>query len=1261
MNRLKLLIFILLCSEYSFGQSASTLEFWSYLGGGQGDSIASIAYDQSGRIYVAGWTDSMNLPADGYQTERAGGKDVFIARLSADGKTLDFLTYLGGTGDEQPNHLSVDSSGNCWVTGFTDSRDFPLEDALQDEHGGGGSDAFIVKLSSNGRSLLYSTYLGGGQEDEGTRVLAEDPVLVAGRTRSTDFPIRESLQDEIAGRSDTFVTKLNTDGSAIEFSTYMGGERDDYLYCALTDPSGKIVLAGNTSSKEYPLESPIQEELKGSTDLFLTVIDAGLERIDFSTYLGGRSAETPYAILLDYGGRIVLAGDTSSRDFPLLQPIQPVLGGSSDIFVTVLKEDRTGLDASTFLGGSGFDSIRGMGLDEEHNLVFAGVTTSTDFPERGGLADRRENAEIVLGTLDPDQGRLIAATYLGGNRVDLPVDAFYFEGTFYTAGVTDSTDLPTEHALQPETGGKGVYRSNAGTDQWTPSGNGIADPNIDSLHVLREGGKTLVFAGTSSSGVFRSNDGGDSWTAIGPEETQVLSIAVDPEDTEVIYIGTNSTVMKTENGGEDWEAINEGLPGASFAVLEMDPSDSRVLYAGNNGRGVFKTENGGERWQAKNSAGLNDPAAKQIFSLAVHPSDSSVVYLGTNGTVYESSNGGSTWSPTIFTQVGPVRAIAIDPVNPEVVYASGFNQAVGDIVGKTEKDGQGNIIWRALPIGGSVADLSIDPQNHTTVYAATFEDGVFKSRDQGASWQQINSGLGTSKVTSIAVDPRIMSRVFAATQSGSDGFLLAFKRPEVFYFPQVADGAFGRDQYQTTLMLLNTGSRSDVRIDFFDSAGAPMEVALGDRPAASRHEWTLEKGQALVAETPGDGELKVGYAQVTAGGGVDGTLIFKRTDRYSKLVLFEAGVPMTQAAGDMVFLLDSLEEKDTGLVLVHPLEGIADRPDPAEVVLTLYDEDTNLIDDTTLNLLPGEHDARFIAEMFDKIPEQASEMRGFITIDTDFPLLALILRQRDKPGLFYPNDVPTLAPFPVLTPHNGSSTIYFPQVGDGRFGDEKFQTTFILANSGSGFGFAKIEFFDSAGEPMALDLGSGVEETSRSLFLSPLQFEFLQTTGEGEGKVGYARVSSNNLAVGGTAVFTQVNIEREMIMTEAGVPATIPAEKFSLFLDSLGLQDTGLAMVNTSGEEEANLEIRLFNLDAELVAETTMTLPAGGHLPRFIRELFSDHNIREKAANMQGVVTIVSNQPIAAVTMRQRDDPDRVFPAEIPTLTTFPVIRGIPE
>lgn len=1246
------------------------LSFSTLLGWDQSDGIAGVTRDESGNIFVAGVTNSVSLPASGgFQEEKSTGTDVFIAKLTAD-KSIAWMTYFGGVGNDDPSNILVSPSGDLYVVGTTSSSDFPTKNAFQ-ENFAGSTDAFLFKLNATGTAITFSTFLGGSGADVGYAVIlgsGQEPIIT-GTTRSSNLPVTAGVkQPLLAGGTDVFLSRFTADGTRFVFSTLYGGSGNETPGDVIENPDGTILLDGTTSSTNLPVVNAIQEARSGSSDVFLCQFNADASELDFSTYLGGSGNENGYCMVKDSSGQIYVGGDTSSSNFPMVDPIQHSFAGGTDAFIARIAADFSAITASTYFGGAGQDSLRECSLDETGRIVGAGVTGSPDLPLADAIDSTLNSSDIFVAVFDMDRSLLTFSSFFGGeNSEALGAMSLASDDDVLIAGLTTSLHFPALHALQDGPGGSGIYRTTNAGQAWETAGAGLEDPNIASLFV--DPANSWVYAGTYSKGIYRSKDNGASWENLGPDGRQVLSIAVDPTDSQVIFAGTASGLERTTDGGESWEMLSNGstLKFGAFTAVAIDPADHQTIYVGTQGSGVYKSGDGGDTWLAK-IQGLDDPSggAKVILAIRVDPHDSDNVYLGTQGAVYKSDNGGNTWSKTSFNSVGAVRGLVIDPSNSSTLYASG-QSALGPIVARTQ---DGAVHWTGQPMApssGTVSSLWVSPSDNSIFYASTLDQGVLKGtntvQDWKPTWQSLNSGLGTTQIQAMAVDPQNGSRMYVGYEAGADGFMAEMQPQNVFYFPQIADGSRGRIKFKTAMVFVNTGEATTVHVEFFDSNGDPMEMRFGNNEAGSELLLSLPNGGGAYLQSQADPDLRVGYARITAGPGVDGTAIFTRIDITPNVVLYEAGVPSTRAAGDFVFLLDSLGDNDTGIALVNASEGLSDEPDPAKIELTLRDADGNLIGTSSLDLARGQHRARFISELFPAIREQASEMRGIVAVHSPVPLVALTLRQRDNRNFEFPNEVASLTPFPVMQPSNLGSDLYFPQVANGVFGltgDNEFATSFFLANPGT-LGFVTrvtLAFFDSSGAPMGLDLGTGNPVSGVTVDLAPGQFRAYQTTGSGPQQIGYARVTANSPIVAGTGVFTQravLSPTFRRTLYEAGVAATLPRSKFSIFVDSIGASDTGLALVN-GNTEKATVTLRLYDLEFNLLSEQQITLAAGQHLPKFVYQLFPD--VSSQATEMRGVLTVESTKPIAAVTLRQKAA--EYSQTSVPTLTTFPVIAGVP-
>ncbi len=336
------------------------------------------------------------------QPALGGAADVFVAKLSADGSQLLYSTYLGGSGGERGQGIAVDASGNAYVTGYTHSTNFPTVNPLQGAFAGGNADAFVLKLNPSGSALIYSTYLGGGNDrpDIGTAIAVDSAgnAYVTGFTNSVDFPTVKPLQP-FRGPTDVFVAKLNPGGSVLLYSTHLGGGADDEGMGIAVDASGNAYVTGHTESLNFPTTAgafstscvavpvriPIGDICSGG-DAFISKLSPDGSALVYSTYLNGRRFEVGRGIAVDSAGSAYVTGFTGSPDFPSVNPLQKAFGGGDfDAFVVKLNPGGSMLTYSTYLGGSGDDGGYGIAVDAAGSAYVTGFTGSPDFPTRNPL------------------------------------------------------------------------------------------------------------------------------------------------------------------------------------------------------------------------------------------------------------------------------------------------------------------------------------------------------------------------------------------------------------------------------------------------------------------------------------------------------------------------------------------------------------------------------------------------------------------------------------------------------------------------------------------------------------------------------------------------------------------------------------------------------------------------------------------------------------------------------------------------------------
>ena len=436
------------------------MTYATYLGGSYGnfDAAAAVAIDKQGNLYLAGIAGSSDFPISGGLKGASPSPNpaAFVAKINpaASGSaSLVWSTFLGGSKGGAALAIAVDQTGNVYLTGFTNSPDFPLQNPFQRTQGCTGSgtascqSGWVAKLGPNGNELLYSSFLGGGVDDTGTAIAvnASGVAYVAGNTFSPLFPTGGgAYQTKLQGTGDGFLAAVSPGGESLLYSTLFGGEGTDSIAGMALDGSGLLCLGGSTTSTQFPVtQGAYQASIQGAKQAgFLSKFDlnrSGQNALVYSTYLGGKnfpSTTNVNAVAADSTGNIFATGDTTASDFPTVDgALQSIFAGAvakdptaniPDAFVVKVNptaQTPAQLAYSTFLGGSSFDSGQGIGIDASGRILLAGFTASSDFPTTPDAFDccftGKPSRGITgfMARIDPSKSGppgLLYGTYLGG-------------------------------------------------------------------------------------------------------------------------------------------------------------------------------------------------------------------------------------------------------------------------------------------------------------------------------------------------------------------------------------------------------------------------------------------------------------------------------------------------------------------------------------------------------------------------------------------------------------------------------------------------------------------------------------------------------------------------------------------------------------------------------------------------------------------------------------------------------------------------------
>ena len=436
------------------------LIYSTYFGGSAYDESTSVCIDSENNAYVTGGTSSSNFPitSGGYDETHNGDRDVFVFKMSHDGSNLIYSTFIGGSSVDVGLSLTIDSYGNTYITGMTTSIDFPTTVGSFDQtYNGGGliyyGDSFVFKLNIDGSNLVYSTYLGGILGDSGQCILVDlnDCAYITGFTESPDFPTTLGSYDIIHnGGFDAFIAKVNPDGSELVYSTFVGGSSSDYGYSIVADENNNIYATGSTGSSDFPTTSESFDEThNGEEDVILFRLSQDGSELDFSTFIGGSGRDRGWDLCIDSKRNLYVTGYTESPNFPTTPGCydDTYEGDSWDTVILKCNNDGSDMIFSTFVGGVESDEGYSVVIDTENYVYVSGATGSFDFPVTSGSFDVTFNygtVDTFILKMNPRGSELTYSTYMGGTEVDrglsIAIDSLK---NVYVTGLTHSMDFPT--------------------------------------------------------------------------------------------------------------------------------------------------------------------------------------------------------------------------------------------------------------------------------------------------------------------------------------------------------------------------------------------------------------------------------------------------------------------------------------------------------------------------------------------------------------------------------------------------------------------------------------------------------------------------------------------------------------------------------------------------------------------------------------------------------------------------------------------------
>lgn len=1150
---------------------------------------------------------------------------------------LSYSTFLGGNGDDDPRSIAIDAAGNVYLTGSTTSTDFSAIGAIQpgnQDPAGATSDAFVMKLDASGTALLYSTYLGGADDDVANRIAvdAAGSAIIAGWTTSLSFPTTAGALSRVCrvaaggGCLDAFVVKLNPDGSVLAYSTFLGGSEDDQARGLAVDSGGNAYITGTTASTNFPVTAGALSTDPTSGG-FVTKLN-GAGALVYSTYLGaGSGAAEPDGIAVDAAGNAYIAGTTA-----------PSAATGTDVFITKLNPSGTAAVFTQFLRGAKDDAGNAVAVDTSGNVYVTGKTFSVNFPTTSGV-------------------------------------------------------------VQPVSGGP-LFRSLDAATTWSTASAGITRGSLYALAVAPSSPST-VFAGADDDcggDVFKSTDGGSTWVAVsaGVTDARVHAIAVDPSTASIVYLGTRSAgVFKSTNGGASWSPTS--LKATFVTALTVDPLTPATVYAGTDSSGLYKSTDSGATWTAPGTA----LATSTIHSLVIDPATPTNLYAATSTGVYKSADGGATWvsaNAGIFDE--NVNAVAISPRNPALLFAGTDSFGIFRSLNRGTYWLSANSGIPGATAGVSVTALTVDPASGS-VYAAVGQSNVsriYKSSD-GINWTP--AGLASTRVSAITVSGN-SNTITTATAGGSEAFVAKWSASGALVYSTYIGGY--RDDAANAIAVDDAGNAviagatsslnfpianavqsvfgggSDLVTDAFavklnpsassiswstylggasddfaravavDSNGSVVvagqtgsvdfptasalianrpallngfvaKISVNSTSAAGLSFSVAARGGMLTTSQGGSAAVTAGYAAIqpnTAGAALSGMAIFG--NRQNGVLVSEAAVPSSPLIISGRLYAEVSSTVNTGVAMANP------NAQPVTINFHFTDAAGADFGQGSTVIPAREQIARFLNEP----PFTAgSALMGTFTFTASQPVSVVALR-----GLTNARSEFLMTTLPVadLSVAPGSCAFVFPHYADGG----GWTTKLLLVNTTDTPMSGTILFCGQAGCPAA------VQPVASNAYALPPRSSFqFQTADTGNtvmtGSIRVTPASGGN-APAGVVVF-EFNSGGVTVST-AGVPSSGTSNAFRMYAESSGIPgqigsiQTGVAIANPGTSTAAVV----FELNALSSAPTGLTgslsIPAGGQTALFLSQI---PGFGALTTPFQGVLRVSTpSQGISVIGIRGR-------------------------
>ena len=584
--------------------AGANLAYATFLGGGSEDRGLSIAVDATGDSFVAGTTFSTDFPVTpgANDTSYNGDWDAFVVKLDPAGAVLVYASYLGGGVAEEGRSIAVDDAGNVYVTGYTNSANFPVTPGAFDTSyvdPWGFVDIFLARLDPASSSLLYSTYVGGSGRDFGVSIAVDawGNATVIGYTNSTDFPVTPGANDTTynggTAYGDAFVAKVDPAGATLIYATFLGGGSEDQASSVAIDGAGAAYVTGITQSLDFPAAAgALDTSLNGSEDAFVAKLDSTGTSLLYATYLGGTGRETFRSFLaLDVAGNVYAAGLTNSTDFPVTPDANDTTynGGTAsggDAFVAKLDSTGTSLLYATYLGGTADDVPYAIAVGASGEAYVVGGTDSTDFPATPGVfggthSGGGRDAFVAKLTLRPSAPDLAVFSADIGSVPPGPVTTgtnITIEATVHNLGDRDASPVLVRYHDGLPSGGNQI-----GTDQILPfipafGGSGLASvnwtagpPGVHDLCAVADADDTIAEGDEANNLACVTITVDPSLPDYAPMNPQPTSVTVGLLLPVAISLEVWNEGTGPGTGVATLALYNESMPGTPFATFSVPP------------------------------------------------------------------------------------------------------------------------------------------------------------------------------------------------------------------------------------------------------------------------------------------------------------------------------------------------------------------------------------------------------------------------------------------------------------------------------------------------------------------------------------------------------------------------------------------------------------------------------------------------------------------------------------------------------------------